>query len=204
VTSGKIADGTIVNADINASAAIEKTKISGTAITAADTGTVTSAMLASSSVTKAKLGSDVAKIIQVQTYKNSTRTALPTTQSSGAIMMWTVTFNKLSSTSILVFNGILPGHHHASGALMGIASYGTSPNTASWGYIYESSQHVKLGVINGSIHNYTTTGSQSFNIGYHSNGAVGDRPFVVWNPNTTDDGRLTQAVSSLTIMEVEP
>jgi hypothetical protein len=37
--------GTIVNADINASAAIDKTKISGTAITAADSGTVTSAMI---------------------------------------------------------------------------------------------------------------------------------------------------------------
>jgi hypothetical protein len=43
-----IADGTIVNADINASAAIAKTKISGTAITAADTATVTNAMLAGS------------------------------------------------------------------------------------------------------------------------------------------------------------
>ncbi len=43
-----IADGTIVNADINASAAIDKTKISGTAITAADTGTVTNTMLAGS------------------------------------------------------------------------------------------------------------------------------------------------------------
>jgi len=40
-----IGTGTIVNADINASAAIDKTKISGTAITAADSGTVTSAMI---------------------------------------------------------------------------------------------------------------------------------------------------------------
>jgi hypothetical protein len=48
VTSTMIADGTIVNADINASAAIDKTKISGTAITAADTGSVTNAMLAGS------------------------------------------------------------------------------------------------------------------------------------------------------------
>jgi hypothetical protein len=37
--------GTIVNADVNASAAIDKTKISGTAVTVADTGTVTSTML---------------------------------------------------------------------------------------------------------------------------------------------------------------
>lgn len=44
----QIATGSIVNADINASAAIDKTKISGTAITAADTGTVTNTMLAGS------------------------------------------------------------------------------------------------------------------------------------------------------------
>jgi len=48
VTSTMIADGTIVNADINAAAAIDKTKISGTAITAGDTATVTNAMLAGS------------------------------------------------------------------------------------------------------------------------------------------------------------
>ena len=48
VTSTMIANGTIVNADINSSAAIDKTKISGTAITAGDTGTVTNTMLAGS------------------------------------------------------------------------------------------------------------------------------------------------------------
>lgn len=48
VTSTMIADGTIVNADISASAAIDKTKISGTAITASDTSTVTNTMLAGS------------------------------------------------------------------------------------------------------------------------------------------------------------
>jgi hypothetical protein len=50
VTSAMIADGTIVNADINASAAIDKTKISGTAITAGDTGTVTSTMIADATI----------------------------------------------------------------------------------------------------------------------------------------------------------
>jgi hypothetical protein len=52
-----IATGVIVNADINASAAIAKTKISGTAITAADTGTVTNAMLAGS-IDNSKLATD--------------------------------------------------------------------------------------------------------------------------------------------------
>jgi len=52
-----IATGVIVNADINASAAIAKTKISGTAITAADTGTVTNTMLAGS-IDNSKLATD--------------------------------------------------------------------------------------------------------------------------------------------------
>ena len=48
VTSTMILDGTIVDADINASAAIAASKISGTAVTQADTSTVTNAMLAGS------------------------------------------------------------------------------------------------------------------------------------------------------------
>ena len=51
VTSAKILDGTIVNADINSSAGIDKTKISGTAVTVADTGTVTSTMIADGTIT---------------------------------------------------------------------------------------------------------------------------------------------------------
>ena len=55
-----IADGTIVNADINASAAIDKTKISGTAITAGDTGTVTSTMIADGTIVNADVNASAA------------------------------------------------------------------------------------------------------------------------------------------------
>lgn len=48
ITSADLVNGTIVDADINASAAIAKTKIAGTAVTVADTGTVTNDMLAGS------------------------------------------------------------------------------------------------------------------------------------------------------------
>jgi hypothetical protein len=50
-----IGTGTIVNADVNASAAIDKTKISGTAITAADSGTVTSTMIANDTIVNADI-----------------------------------------------------------------------------------------------------------------------------------------------------
>ena len=48
ITSAKILDGTIVNGDINASASISPSKISGTAVTLSDTATVTNTMLAGS------------------------------------------------------------------------------------------------------------------------------------------------------------
>lgn len=55
-----IGSGVIVDADINASAAIDKTKISGTAITAADTGTVTSTMIADGTIVDADINASAA------------------------------------------------------------------------------------------------------------------------------------------------
>ena len=65
-TSAQIAYGklnltnSIVDADINSSAAITKTKISGTAITAADTGTVTSTMIADGAIVNADINASAA------------------------------------------------------------------------------------------------------------------------------------------------
>jgi hypothetical protein len=55
-----IGTGAIVNADVNVSAAIDKTKISGTAITAGDTGTVTSTMIANDTIVNADINSAAA------------------------------------------------------------------------------------------------------------------------------------------------
>ena len=60
VTSTMLLDGTILNADINASAAIDKTKISGTAITAGDTGTVTSTMILDGTILNADINASAA------------------------------------------------------------------------------------------------------------------------------------------------
>jgi hypothetical protein len=57
VTSTMILNGTILDTDVNASAAIDKTKIAGTAITAADTGTVYSAMIADDTIVNADISS---------------------------------------------------------------------------------------------------------------------------------------------------
>jgi len=53
--TASIGTGVIVNADVNAAAAIDKTKISGTAVTVADTGTVTSTMIANDTIVNADI-----------------------------------------------------------------------------------------------------------------------------------------------------
>jgi hypothetical protein len=60
VTSTMIANGAIVDADINSAAAIDKTKILGTAITAADSGTITSGNIASGTIVNANINASAA------------------------------------------------------------------------------------------------------------------------------------------------
>ena len=55
-----LAANTIVDADINASAAITATKIAGTAVTQADTGTVTSTMIANGTIVDADVNASAA------------------------------------------------------------------------------------------------------------------------------------------------
>ena len=50
INADKISHGTVVNSDVATGAAIDKTKIAGTAITAADTGTVTSTIIADGTI----------------------------------------------------------------------------------------------------------------------------------------------------------
>jgi hypothetical protein len=82
ITSSMLADGTIVDNDISASAAISKTKISGTAVTLADTATISNTMLANPSITingtAVALGTSTTISGGAKTFYNNTGT-LPTT-----------------------------------------------------------------------------------------------------------------------------
>jgi hypothetical protein len=81
-----ISTGAIVNADVNASAAIDKTKISGTAITAGDTGTVTSTMIANDTIVNA----DINTSAQIAYSKiNATNSIVDADVNASAAIAWT-------------------------------------------------------------------------------------------------------------------
>jgi hypothetical protein len=86
VTSTMIANGTIVNADINSAAAIDKTKISGTAVTVADSGTVTSTMIADGTIINADINTS-AQIAYSKT--NLTNSIVDADVNASAAIAWT-------------------------------------------------------------------------------------------------------------------
>lgn len=112
VTSTMIANGTIVNADINSAAAIDKTKISGTAITAADTGTVTSTMILDGTILNADINSaaaiDKTKISGTAITAADTGTVTSTMIADGTIVNADVNssaqiaYSKLNQTNSIV------------------------------------------------------------------------------------------------------
>ena len=105
VTSAKIANDTIVNADINSAAAIDKTKISGTAITAADTGTVTSTMIADGTIVNADINSS-AQIAYSKT--NLTNSIVNADINASAAIEWTkiAPSSTVSATELGYLDGV--------------------------------------------------------------------------------------------------
>ena len=100
-----IGTGAIVNADINASAAIDKTKISGTAITAGDTGTVTSTIIANDTIVNA----DINTSAQIAYSKlNLTNTIVDADVNASAAIAWTkiAPSSTVSATELGYLDGV--------------------------------------------------------------------------------------------------
>lgn len=89
ITSVAILDSVITDADVSPSAAIAKTKIAGTAITAADTGTVTSTIIANDTIVNADINSAAA--IALSKLANGSSGQLVVHNASGVPTATTVT-----------------------------------------------------------------------------------------------------------------
>jgi hypothetical protein len=100
-----ILDGTILNADINTSAAIDKTKISGTAVTLADTGTVTGTMIANDTIVNADINSS-AQIAYSKT--NLTNSIVDADINASADIAWTkiAPSSTVSATELGYLDGV--------------------------------------------------------------------------------------------------
>jgi len=100
-----IATGVIVDADINSAAAITKTKISGTAVTLADTGTVTGTMIANDTIVNADINSS-AQIAYSKT--NLTNSIVDADVNASAAIAWTkiAPSSTVSTTELGYLDGV--------------------------------------------------------------------------------------------------
>ena len=101
VTTGKIAEGTILDADINGAANIAKGKIAGTAVTLADTGSVTNAMLAGS------IGQD--KVVDLTSDLAEKATIDAPTFTGVVVLPSTTSIGLVDATEIGYLNGVTSG-----------------------------------------------------------------------------------------------
>lgn len=116
----------IVNADIASAAAIDKTKISGTAITAADTGTVTSAMIADGAIVNADINASAGivdtKLATISTAGKVSNSATTATNANtaNAIVARDASGNFSAGTITASLSGNVTGN--VTGNLTGTAS----------------------------------------------------------------------------------
>ena len=140
VTSTMIANGTIINADINASAAIDKTKISGTAVTVADTGTVTSTMILDGTILNADINSaaaiDKTKISGTAITAGDTGTVTSTMIANDTIVNANInTSAQIAYSKINATNSIVDADVNASAAIAKTKISGTAITAADSGTV---------------------------------------------------------------------
>ena len=184
------------------------TTITGLGVGGLPAGTVNATTLADAAVTRTKLGVSGVPF-NTTMFTNNTRTGLSATNN---FTLWSVTYNKLSSTSILIAQVHLAFRESVNGEVGFFIKYGTSAQTFT-GCSYmenggtnggqDSSIDAKQ-IFNSRITGYTTTGSQTFSIGWNSNNAGNNTPSFIWNPTNTDDNRGRSPGSTLIVWEMEP
>lgn len=144
-------------------------------------------------------------VINVTHFTNNTRTTLSTVASralwSGINVTKQIAQSKLIITGQLVFrdgNSYFMGEYWKIGAsgnrYDGIVQHGYASDLGGGG--------VQFGWQINAEYDSTETGSLAVEIGWGSASGGSDMPAVTWNPNSTDDSRAHQKVSTLTIFEV--
>lgn len=140
------------------------------------------------------------KVINVQTVTNSTRASLSSTGST-PVTLTTFTYNKQSASSSLIFIVMIPMDGGNSGTCAADLTYGSSSAFGSLYFAFTGQSFVQVMQGQATLTGYTTTGSQTLTARYYTADNSGGRPADTVNPNSSDDSRMIQTVSTVTVIE---
>lgn len=151
-------------------------------------------------------------IIKASYFSNNTRTAL---SNSANAVLWSITpiVKSYSSTQTdLVVYGVLVGMGSFSYSMGLYAHIAGSTTLTTDGTAYYDIHHAtppsgatvpSLIIISGKRFENLNSGNITLDIGWSvKNADAGNKPFIIWNPNSTDDARAHQLRSNIVVYEV--
>ena len=141
------------------------------------------------------------KIINVERVQNSTRASIASLTGSAVGTLVTFTYNKQSASTSLIFIVMVALSNPSNGTMAIDLTYGTSSAFGSLNYTYTAQGFPMPLQGQATLTGYTTTGSQTLTVRYYTADTAGGRPGVIVNPNSTDDARNIQQVSTVTVIE---
>ena len=155
------------------------------------------------------------KLVKVTTFRNNTRTAL---NDASSRVIWSGNFTKEydANTSWILMEGMLPGANNYSdqcGVYAMLDGANTNLDTPRHHGIHYSGANADTGwarfimyvhriIDNADSAQELGAGSRTWTVGWRTrSGSSGDKPFEVWNPNSSDDSRNQQYGSLMSIYE---
>ena len=155
------------------------------------------------------------KLVKVTTFRNNTRTAL---NDSNDRVIWSGSFTKEydANTSWILMEGMLPGANNYSdqcGVYAMLDGANTNLDTPRHHGIHYSGANADTGwarfimyvhriIDNADSAQELGAGSRTWTVGWRTrSGSSGDKPFEIWNPNSSDDSRNQQYGSLMSIYE---
>jgi len=142
---------------------------------------------------------DSGKTLNVVQHTNSTRTSLPT---QADYNFFNVTYPQQKANSKILIQAQIPGQGGQAGNVHMKAVYdGTDYDGVGW-YAYTDGGHGQILHFFHLINGASTTGNKTLTLKQNSQSG-GQRFASTWNPNSSDDNRLGQSVSSLVIIEYD-
>ena len=141
------------------------------------------------------------KIINVERVQNSTRASITSLSGSAVGTLVTFTYNKQAASTSLIFIVMVALNSNSNGTMAIDLTYGTSSAFGSLNYTYTAEGFPMPLQGQATLTGYTTTGSQTLTVRYYTADSSGGRPGAIINPNSTDDARNIQQVSTVTVIE---
>ena len=142
---------------------------------------------------------DSGKTLGVTQYTNNTRTSLP---SQDTYSFWDTNYTQIKANSKLIIDVNILAHGNNNGAVNFDFEYDGTTHAGFGLYNYTAHNQVHAMTYRKLINGASSTGAKNFKYQYDHATSTGS-PFLIWNPNASDDSRLQQCVSTLIITEMD-